>query len=257
MFPLKPSRGVVAHWSPGDRRGVVAHKDHNDTWVVSRPSWDADTEEPRDTGPSARSNGASAPPHPAESPATPPGGPPGTSHMSEQPRAGVTPSPDATQAAAAGESGAAAPAVRGLGEGVRSGDGSGPGDERAGGSAFVGREGSGGTAAGEGARAGSGGTAAGDGGRTGGERYAPRPRRVSRTILVGGGTRVPSVRRLVERATGVPADQGLDPEQCVALGAAVRAGLLSGQLGGLELGDGAYAVDLHSRSSGFFGASQR
>eukprot|EP00884_Botryococcus_braunii_P000492 jgi/Botrbrau1/10443/Bobra.0133s0050.1 len=89
------------------------------------------------------------------------------------------------------------------------------------------------------------------------QRFTPAPRRVSRTVLVGGGTRVPSVRALVQRATGVPPDEGLDPEQCVALGAAVRAGLLSGQIGGLEVGDGAYAADLHNRASGFLGLRQR
>jgi molecular chaperone DnaK (HSP70) len=86
--------------------------------------------------------------------------------------------------------------------------------------------------------------------------YEPRPRRVSRALLVGGGTRVSSVRRLVERATGVPADCRLDPEQCVAFGAVIRAGLLTGELTGVELGDGAYVADVHGRSSGFMGVTK-
>jgi molecular chaperone DnaK (HSP70) len=82
-------------------------------------------------------------------------------------------------------------------------------------------------------------------------RYAPLPRRITRAILVGGGTRVPAVAALVERATGVKPESGIDPEAAVALGAAALAGQLAGLGGSIELGDGAYAPDVHGRASGF------
>ena len=81
--------------------------------------------------------------------------------------------------------------------------------------------------------------------------YAPSPRRITRAILVGGGTRVPAVAALVERATGVKPESGIDPEAAVALGAAALAGQLAGLGGSVELGDGAYAPDVHGRASGF------
>lgn len=83
------------------------------------------------------------------------------------------------------------------------------------------------------------------------DRYAPSPRRITRAILVGGGTRVPAVAALVERATGVRPESGIDPEAAVALGAAALAGQLAGLGGSVELGDGAYAPDVHGRASGF------
>ena len=82
-------------------------------------------------------------------------------------------------------------------------------------------------------------------------RYAPSPRKITRAILVGGGTRVPAVAALVERATGVKPESGIDPEAAVALGAAALAGQLAGLGGSVELGDGAYAPDVHGRASGF------
>jgi len=83
------------------------------------------------------------------------------------------------------------------------------------------------------------------------DRYAPSPRRITRAILVGGGTRVPAVAALVERAAGVKPESGIDPEAAVALGAAALAGQLAGLGGAIELGDGAYAPDVHGRASGF------
>jgi hypothetical protein len=43
----------------------------------------------------------------------------------------------------------------------------------------------------------------------------------------------------------------VDPEQCVAVGAAIQAGLLLGLTSGVELMDGSYVEELHQRSSGF------
>lgn len=48
-----------------------------------------------------------------------------------------------------------------------------------------------------------------------------------------------------------PARSEVDPEQCVALGAAIQAGTLLGLASGLELMDGSYVEELHARASGF------
>lgn len=54
------------------------------------------------------------------------------------------------------------------------------------------------------------------------------PRHVDEVVLVGGSTRVPLVRREVERLFGRPAHCEINPDEVVALGAAVQAGILSG-----------------------------
>jgi len=80
-------------------------------------------------------------------------------------------------------------------------------------------------------------------------RYAPRPRRLTAVVLVGGATRMPSVARFVAEATGLAPCAGIDPELCVALGAAVHAGVLMGATSGLELMDGSYVEEAHGRAT--------
>src|SRR3989454_2867872 len=53
---------------------------------------------------------------------------------------------------------------------------------------------------------------------------------VNHVILVGGPTRMPVVRGRFERILGRPAERGVDPMQCVALGAPIQAGILSGEV---------------------------
>ena len=53
---------------------------------------------------------------------------------------------------------------------------------------------------------------------------------VDKVILVGGPTRMPSVQKFVESAIGKPVERGLDPMECVAMGAAVQAGILAGDV---------------------------
>src|SRR6266705_1163864 len=53
---------------------------------------------------------------------------------------------------------------------------------------------------------------------------------VNHVILVGGPTRMPVVRERFERVLGRPAERGVDPMQCVALGAAIQGGILSGEV---------------------------
>src|SRR3989344_1002442 len=53
---------------------------------------------------------------------------------------------------------------------------------------------------------------------------------VGKIILVGGPTRMPSVRKFVEDYVGKPAERGVDPMECVAQGAAIQAGVLAGEV---------------------------
>ena len=53
---------------------------------------------------------------------------------------------------------------------------------------------------------------------------------VDHVILVGGPTRMPVVRERFEKILGRPAERGVDPMQCVALGAAIQGAVLSGEV---------------------------
>jgi molecular chaperone DnaK len=53
---------------------------------------------------------------------------------------------------------------------------------------------------------------------------------VDKIIMVGGPTRMPSVRKFVEDLTGKKAERGVDPMECVAQGAAIQAGVLAGEV---------------------------
>jgi molecular chaperone DnaK len=53
---------------------------------------------------------------------------------------------------------------------------------------------------------------------------------VEKIILVGGPTRMPIVHKFVEDVTGKKAERGVDPMECVALGASVQAGVLAGEV---------------------------
>jgi molecular chaperone DnaK len=54
--------------------------------------------------------------------------------------------------------------------------------------------------------------------------------KIDKVILVGGPTRIPLVQAFVEELFGKKPVRGVDPMQCVALGAAVQAGVLSGEV---------------------------
>ncbi len=53
---------------------------------------------------------------------------------------------------------------------------------------------------------------------------------ISEVILVGGSTRIPMVQKMVEDFFGKPPHKGVNPDEVVALGAAVQAGVLSGDV---------------------------
>ncbi len=56
-------------------------------------------------------------------------------------------------------------------------------------------------------------------------------------LLVGGSTRVPCVQEAVKKITGKEADKGINPDECVAIGAAIQGGVLSGDVQDLLLLD--------------------
>lgn len=85
------------------------------------------------------------------------------------------------------------------------------------------------------------------------DKWAPPPRRITQVALVGQLTRLPSVRQYVQRITGVEPRISVDPAEAVALGAAIHAGVLLGEVSGVELMDGSYSQDLHDRATGFCG----
>jgi molecular chaperone DnaK len=53
---------------------------------------------------------------------------------------------------------------------------------------------------------------------------------VTKIILVGGPTRMPIVQKLVEDMVGKKVERGIDPMECVALGAAVQAAVMTGEV---------------------------
>ncbi|MEW6087084.1 MAG: molecular chaperone DnaK [bacterium] len=56
------------------------------------------------------------------------------------------------------------------------------------------------------------------------------PNDIHKIILVGGPTRMPSVQKFVEDLCGKKIERGVDPMECVAMGAAVQAGVLQGEV---------------------------
>ncbi len=53
---------------------------------------------------------------------------------------------------------------------------------------------------------------------------------IARVVLVGGPTRMPIVQKFLEQAIGRPIERGVDPMECVAMGAAVQGGVLAGEV---------------------------
>jgi molecular chaperone DnaK len=60
---------------------------------------------------------------------------------------------------------------------------------------------------------------------------------IDRVILVGGSTRVPLVREVIEDVTGHDLYKGVNPDECVALGAAIQSGVITGRVKGIVLVD--------------------
>ncbi|MCC8079762.1 MAG: Hsp70 family protein, partial [Oscillospiraceae bacterium] len=60
---------------------------------------------------------------------------------------------------------------------------------------------------------------------------------ISKVLLVGGSTRIPAVQELVKSITGKEGFKGINPDECVAMGACLQGGVLAGQVQGLLLLD--------------------
>ncbi|NYT18634.1 MAG: molecular chaperone DnaK [Methanobacteriales archaeon] len=60
---------------------------------------------------------------------------------------------------------------------------------------------------------------------------------IDKIILVGGPTRMPIVQKFVEDYVGKPVERGIDPMECVAVGAAIQGGVLAGEIKDLVLLD--------------------
>ena len=53
---------------------------------------------------------------------------------------------------------------------------------------------------------------------------------IDKVILVGGSTRIPAVQEMVKKITGKEPFKGINPDECVAVGAAIQAGVLGGEV---------------------------
>lgn len=56
------------------------------------------------------------------------------------------------------------------------------------------------------------------------------PKGINKVLLVGGSTRMPMVQELVRRITGQEPYKGINPDECVAIGAAIQAAVLAGEV---------------------------
>ncbi|HZJ99298.1 MAG TPA: molecular chaperone DnaK [Tissierellaceae bacterium] len=64
-----------------------------------------------------------------------------------------------------------------------------------------------------------------------------QPSDIQKVILVGGSTRIPAVQNAVKNLIGKEAQKDINPDECVALGAAIQGGVLSGEVKDLLLLD--------------------
>ena len=64
-----------------------------------------------------------------------------------------------------------------------------------------------------------------------------KPDDIAKILLVGGSTRIPAVQERVKNYFGKEPFKGINPDECVALGAAIQAGVLTGDIKGMVLLD--------------------
>ena len=60
---------------------------------------------------------------------------------------------------------------------------------------------------------------------------------IDKVLLVGGSTRIPYIQDLVKKELGQEPSKGINPDECVALGAAIQGGVLTGEVNDLVLLD--------------------
>ncbi len=56
------------------------------------------------------------------------------------------------------------------------------------------------------------------------------PKDIDKVILIGGQTRMPLVRKFIEEVLGKPPEVGVDPMECVAIGAAIQGAIIAGEV---------------------------
>ncbi|MBQ3552331.1 MAG: molecular chaperone DnaK [Clostridia bacterium] len=61
--------------------------------------------------------------------------------------------------------------------------------------------------------------------------------KIDKVILVGGSSRIPAVQEAVRNVTGKDPFKGINPDECVAIGAAIQAGVLGGEVNDIVLLD--------------------
>lgn len=59
---------------------------------------------------------------------------------------------------------------------------------------------------------------------------ALEPKDIDKILLVGGATRMPAVQEAIRKFLGKEAHKGINPDECVAIGAAIQAGVLAGEV---------------------------
>ena len=64
-----------------------------------------------------------------------------------------------------------------------------------------------------------------------------QPSDISKVLLVGGSSRIPAVQEMVKNLTGKEGFKGINPDECVAIGAAIQGGVLNKDVGGIVLVD--------------------
>lgn len=57
-----------------------------------------------------------------------------------------------------------------------------------------------------------------------------QPNEINKILLVGGSSRIPAVQEAIRKFLGKEPHKGINPDECVALGAAIQAGVLSGEV---------------------------
>ena len=60
---------------------------------------------------------------------------------------------------------------------------------------------------------------------------------ISKVLMVGGSSRIPAVQEMVKQLTGKDGFKGINPDECVAIGAAIQGGVLTGDVKGVLLLD--------------------
>ena len=64
-----------------------------------------------------------------------------------------------------------------------------------------------------------------------------KPSDITKVLLVGGSSRIPAVQEMVKSLIGKEGFKGINPDECVAIGAAIQGGVLSGDVEGIVLVD--------------------